>query len=85
MKFIHRFAYFLIGLFVGSIFVYFIWEKKDVHFDYLPNARVLKDISNDTRLFDAKALEQMINIGIDTSDISDMLTFGFNELIISEL
>jgi hypothetical protein len=76
MKFIHRFAYFLIGLTVGSIFVYFIWDKKDVQFDYLPNARVLKDISNDVRLFDPKALEEMTSIGIDSADISAILNFG---------
>jgi|TARA_B110000037_G_scaffold222921_1_gene300502 hypothetical protein len=76
MKFIHRFAYFLIGLVIGSIFVYFIWNKKDVQFDYFPNSRVLKNIKNDIRVFDSKALAQMIEIGIDTADISDILEYG---------
>jgi hypothetical protein len=46
MKFIHRFAYFLMGLTVGSIFVYFIWNKKDVVFNYFPNSRLLSNLNN---------------------------------------
>lgn len=76
MKFIQRFAYFGIGLIVGSIFVYFVWGKKGASFDYMPNARVLKTLRTDTRIFSKDALESMIIIGLDTTDISAMLTYG---------
>ncbi|MCF6296570.1 MAG: DUF4258 domain-containing protein [Flavobacteriaceae bacterium] len=76
MNLIKRFIYYGIGLLLGSIFVYFIWEKKNVQFDYMPNARVLKTIRTDTRLFSDNATESMINIGIDTLDISDILKYG---------
>lgn len=76
MKFIHRFAYYLIGITIGSIFVYFIWEKKNVQFDYLPNARVLKDIRNDTQKYSSDALEQMQTLQLDSVDIAQILEFG---------
>ena len=76
MKFIHRFAYYGVGLLVGSIFVYFVWEKKGATFDYMPNARVLKTLSTDTRLFSDNATESMQTIGIDTADISAILKYG---------
>lgn len=76
MKFIHRFAYYIIGLIVGSIFVYFIWGKKKVQFDYLPNARVLKNIRTDVRLFSNEANESMNSIGLDSIDIAFILENG---------
>ena len=76
MKFIHRFGYYIGGLLIGSVFVYFIWGKKKVQFDYLPNARVLKDIRTDVRLFSDKANESMLTIGLDSTDIADILQNG---------
>lgn len=76
MKFIHRFAYFIIGVSVGSVFVYFIWNKKKVQFDYLPNARVLKEIRTDVRLFSDNATNSMKNIGLDSIDIASILEYG---------
>ncbi|MDT0551647.1 DUF4258 domain-containing protein [Urechidicola vernalis] len=76
MKFIHRFGYYLGGLLIGSIFVYFIWGKKKVQFDYLPNARVLKDIRTDVRLFSDNASNSMNTIGLDSTDIASILENG---------
>lgn len=76
MKFIHRFAYYLIGLVIGSIFVYFIWTKKDVQFDYLPNARVLKDIGNDSLIYSKQIENEMIVLGMDKTDIVFILKNG---------
>ena len=66
MTFIHRFAYFLLGLTVGSIFVYFIWEKKEVVFNYLPNARLLSDISRKDLLYSPMFKENLDSKKIDT-------------------
>ena len=76
MKFINRFAYYGVGLLIGSVFVYFVWGKKGASFDYMPNSRVLKTLRTDTRLFSDKALESMQTIGIDTADISAILKYG---------
>ncbi len=76
MKLVHRIAYFGFGILIGSIFVYFIWEKKNVSFDYLPNARVLKDIRNDGLLYTAKASESLLQNNIDTSEINQILMYG---------
>ncbi len=76
MKLLKRFFYFGMGLFVGSIFVWFIWEKKDVQFDYMPNARVLKNIRTDVRLFSNEATNNMTTIGLDSIDISSILKNG---------
>ena len=76
MKLLKRFIFYGIGLIIGSIFVYFIWEKKDVQFDYGPNARVLKNIRTDVRLFSDNAKESMNTIGLDSVDIAEVLQNG---------
>jgi hypothetical protein len=37
MKFIHRFAYYLVGLVIG--FVFLVFSGKDTRCNYFPNAR----------------------------------------------
>ena len=76
MKFTQRFAYYGFGLLIGLIFVYFVWNKKDASFDYLPNARVLKTIRTDTRLYSDTATESMATFGLDTTDINAVLQYG---------
>ena len=76
MKLVHRFAYYGIGLLIGSIFVYFIWGKKNVSFNYFPNARVLKDIRNDVPFYSNEAYENMLSSNIDSSEVSTILTYG---------
>ena len=76
MKLVHRFAYFGFGLLIGSIFVYFIWGKKNVSFTYFPNARVLKDIRNDVRFYSNEANENMLSSSIDTSEVNLILLYG---------
>lgn len=76
MKLFQRFAFYSFGLLVGSIIVYFIWSKKNVQFDYLPSARVLKELRTDTQLFSKEATESMVTIGLDSMDIAQILEFG---------
>jgi hypothetical protein len=76
MKLVHRFAYYGFGLLIGSIFVYFIWVKKKVSFNYFPNARVLKDLKNDVRFYSNEATENMLSSNIDSSEVSMILTHG---------
>ncbi|MFK5878093.1 MAG: DUF4258 domain-containing protein [Flavobacteriaceae bacterium] len=76
MELLKRFLFYGIGLVIGSIFVYFIWEEKDVQFEYGPNARVLKKIRTDVRLFSNDAKESMIAFGLDSIDIATILEDG---------
>lgn len=41
-----RLLYYGVGFIAGAIIVFFIWSKKEASFDYLPQARVLKDIKS---------------------------------------
>lgn len=76
MKFIHRFAYYFIGLIVGSIFVYFIWEKKNVVFNYLPNARLLSDISTKDLIYSTEFKQELNTNKIDTIIVNAILKNG---------
>lgn len=76
MKFIQRFAYYLIGFIVGIIFVWFIFTKKEVQFNYFPNARVLNNIRSKTFCYSSKASEILTQKWIDTIDIKKALQYG---------
>lgn len=76
MKFSQRFAYYGFGLLIGTIFLYFFWDKKNATFDYFPNDRVLKNIRTDVHLYSDEATESMKEIGLDTLDISAILRYG---------
>ncbi len=76
MKLLKRFFYYGIGLIVGSIFVYFIWEKKDVQFDYMPNARVLKNIRIKKPIFSPEVLQMINSLSIDSTKINQILDNG---------
>ncbi len=76
MKLAKRFAFYGLGLIMGSIFVYFVWGKKSASFDYMPNARVLKNIRTDVRLFSDEAAQNMLTIGLDSVDIAAILEHG---------
>lgn len=76
MTFKQRLPYFLVGLTIGIILVVFVFGKKDASFDYLPNARVLKDINKKERIYSVKALEDLITNQIDTAQVSLILNKG---------
>ena len=79
MKFSHRLAYYLLGLLIGGIFFKFIIEHKGgggLEFDYLPNARVLKNIRNKPFDISEVALSKMKQQTLDTADIKAILTNG---------
>jgi Domain of unknown function (DUF4258) len=79
MKFSHRLAYYLLGLMIGGIFLKFVLTHtsgKGLEFDYLPNARVLKNIRNKPFDFSEVAVLKMNQQGIDTTDLKTVLTNG---------
>ena len=64
------------GLSIGSVAVYFFWQKKDASFDYGMDARTLKTIRIRKRLFSEEAKKAMEKYNIDTLKISTILYNG---------
>ncbi len=73
---IKRIGYYLVGLSIGSVAVYFFWQKKDATFDYGMDARTLKTIRIRKRLFSEEAKNTMKKYNIDTLKISTILYNG---------
>jgi hypothetical protein len=76
MKLHHRFAYYLVGLVIGSFFVAMIWSGKDTRCNYFPNARVLNDLRNKPFHYSAEASHTLSEGWVDTLDIKNSLTHG---------
>jgi hypothetical protein len=76
MKFIHRFAYYLLGLIMGSFVVAAIYSGKDTRCNYFPNARVLNDIRTKPFHYSEAASKVLTEKWIDTIDIKNTLKFG---------
>ncbi|MDC0177966.1 DUF4258 domain-containing protein [Polaribacter sp.] len=73
---IKRIGYYLVGLSLGSIGVYFFWQKKKATFDYGMDARTLKTIRVKERLFSEDAKNAMQKFDIDTLKIAIILKTG---------
>ena len=73
---IKRIFYYLIGLSIGSVGVYFFWQKKNATFDYGMDARTLKTIRIRDRVFSEEAKNAMQKFDIDTLKITTILTNG---------
>jgi len=76
MKFVHRFAYYLVGLVMGLFFVAAIFSGKDTRCNYFPNARVLNDLRNKPFHYSDKASQILAEKWIDTTDIKNTLKYG---------
>ena len=71
-----RIGYYLVGLSLGSIAVYFFWQKKNASFDYGMDSRTLKTIRIRERVFSEEAKKSMERYNIDTTKISTILYLG---------
>ena len=76
MKFVHRFAYYLIGLVMGCFVVAAIFSGKDTRCNYFPNARVLNNLRTKPFQYSDKAIQTLNEKWIDTADIKNTLTYG---------
>jgi hypothetical protein len=76
MKFVHRFAYYLVGLVIGCFFVALVFSGKDTRCSYFPNSRVLNDLRNKPFEYSKKATAVLAEPWIDQIDIKNSLTFG---------
>jgi len=73
---IKRIGYFLVGVSISSVGVYFFWQKKNATFDYGMDARTLKTIRIKERHFSEDAKKVMPQSNIDTLKISKILYNG---------
>lgn len=76
MRFRFRFAYYLIGFVLGLFFVTAVFIGKDTRCNYFPNARVLNNLRTKPFDFSPKAIEQMKQCQVDSTDIKNSLTYG---------
>lgn len=80
MKLYQRFAYYLLGLLLGGIFVFYFLSAKassrGVTFCYLPNCRVLKDIRSKPFYYSDVATQKLTEKWVDTADVKKTLTYG---------
>lgn len=76
MTFKQRLPYFLVGLTLGIIAVFFVFDKKETTFDYGPNARVLKNISIKKHIYSETVKTAVLTKQIDTTQISKILKNG---------
>ena len=76
MKFVHRFAYYLIGLIMGCFFVALVFSGKDTRCNYFPNARVLNNLRTKPFQYSDKAIQTLNEKWVDTADVRNTLTYG---------
>lgn len=76
----YRLAFYLFGLLLGIIFLYYFLtakaESRDVSFCYLPNCRVLKDLRSKQFFYSEQASKVLAEKWIDTLDIKQTLRYG---------
>lgn len=75
MAFLKRLGFYLIGLSIGLVFLFFVLKKKSdetgVSFCYLPNCRVLKELRSKPITY-SKQIDQMV-----ADQILDSLTIAY--------
>ena len=76
MKFVHRLAYYGLGLFFGIVILIFFLGGKKTSCDYSPNARTLKNIRIKERKFSSEAFAFFEQNNIDTLNVSKILENG---------
>ncbi|MEK6492657.1 DUF4258 domain-containing protein [Myroides odoratimimus] len=76
MKFTQRLAYYLFGLLIGGMFLFYFFGEKKTEFCYLPNCRVLKDLRSKPVTY-SKTVEAKFKEGwVTNDDIRKSLQYG---------
>ncbi len=76
MEWLKRVVYYLIGLSLGSVVVFFIWKNKKVSFDYGMDARTLKTIRIKKKIYSQEAQNTLAKNNLDTVAINYILKNG---------
>ena len=73
MKFVQRLGFYLGGFSLGLIFLLFFFSGKKTTCAYLPDDRVIKNISTKKMIFSKKIKNEIINFKIDTNEFYSIL------------
>lgn len=76
MEWLKRIGYYLVGFSLGGVIVFFIWQKKDVSFDYGMDARTLKTIRIRKQIISPEAQAVLTKNNLDTIAINYILRNG---------
>ena len=76
MKFKFRLLYYLSGLALGLVFLFFIMNGKNTRCSYFPNSRVLNNLSSKPFHYSENAQKVLAEAWIDTIDIRNTLQYG---------
>jgi hypothetical protein len=76
MQLVKRIGYYLIGLSLGSVVVFFIWQGKGVSFDYGPDARTLKSIRVKKKIYSENVVAALQKNQLDSVAINEVLLNG---------
>jgi len=75
--FLRRFSFFLLGLALGMMLLNFFFSKKNIEFDYLPNARTLKSIRTKPHIVFAPEVKMYMQTHrIDSVQVMSLLYYG---------
>lgn len=76
MHLLKRIGYYLVGLSLGCLIVFFIWDGKNVSFDYGPDARTLKTIRTKQKVYSVQASTVLSENKLDTVAVNEVLKSG---------
>ncbi|WP_158962927.1 DUF4258 domain-containing protein [Myroides fluvii] len=76
MSFIQRLAYYLFGLLIGCMFLFYFFGEKKTEFCYLPNCRVLKDLRSKPVHYSSDAEFKLKEGWVVEDDIRKSLQYG---------
>lgn len=76
MQLLKRIGYFLIGVSISCVGVYFFWQKKQATFDYGMDARTLKTIRIRDKVYSPDAQAVLAKNNLDSLTIKAILING---------
>ena len=76
MEWLKRIGYYLVGFSLGGVIVFFIWQKKEVSFDYGMDARTLKTIRIRKQIISPEAQTVLTKNNLDSIAINYILNNG---------
>ena len=76
MDWLKRIGYYLVGFSLGGVIVYFIWQKKEVSFDYGMDARTLKTIRIREKIYSPEAQAALNQYKLDSLTVNAILRNG---------
>ncbi|MDX5405158.1 MAG: DUF4258 domain-containing protein [Bacteroidota bacterium] len=76
MKFIKRLFYYLLGVGLGVIMVYFLFGDRDIQCSYFPNERVLNDLRQKEISYSGQAACVVDCLELDSIDMAGIFSMG---------